>query len=100
MVGYIEGCSTILLMGVAVPLKYLASNDLMVKIMGPIRWPMNYGYSLPSNTKVNSSIGHLATIVLHHPFDSSRSIKPAFLPVIGKPRSLRTSLSCGTVSEE
>jgi integral membrane protein len=36
MVGYIEGCSTILLMGVAVPLKYLASNDLMVKIMGPI----------------------------------------------------------------
>ena len=34
--GYIEGCSTILLMGVAVPLKYLGGNESMVKLLGPI----------------------------------------------------------------
>lgn len=36
ILGYIEGCSTILLMGVAVPLKYLGGNESMVKLLGPI----------------------------------------------------------------
>ena len=36
IVGYIEGCSTILLMGVAMPLKYLGGNEVLVKLLGPI----------------------------------------------------------------
>ena len=36
IVGYIEGCSTILLMGVAMPLKYLGDNEILVKLLGPI----------------------------------------------------------------
>ncbi|MBT6973080.1 MAG: DUF3817 domain-containing protein [Euryarchaeota archaeon] len=36
LVGYIEGTSTLLLMGVAVPFKYIGGNEILVKILGPI----------------------------------------------------------------
>ena len=36
ILGYIEGCSTILLMGIAMPLKYIGGNEILVKILGPI----------------------------------------------------------------
>ena len=36
ILGYVEGCSTLLLMGVAMPLKYLGDNESMVKLLGPI----------------------------------------------------------------
>ena len=34
--GFVEGMSTLLLFGVAMPLKYIGENEIGVKIMGPI----------------------------------------------------------------
>lgn len=36
LVSYLEGISLIILLGVAVPLKYVASNPNMVKAIGPL----------------------------------------------------------------
>lgn len=36
LVSYLEGISLIILLGVAVPLKYVASNPGMVKAIGPL----------------------------------------------------------------
>ena len=36
LAGYLEGISLILLLGVAVPLKYMASNPGMVRTIGPL----------------------------------------------------------------
>jgi integral membrane protein len=36
LVGYLEGISLILLLGVGVPLKYMASDPGMVKTIGPL----------------------------------------------------------------
>jgi integral membrane protein len=36
IIGYLEGISLIILLAVAVPLKYWGANPVMVKIMGPL----------------------------------------------------------------
>ncbi|WP_407429518.1 DUF3817 domain-containing protein [Arcticibacter sp.] len=36
LVSYLEGISLLVLLGVAVPLKYIASDPTMVKIIGPL----------------------------------------------------------------
>lgn len=36
LTGYLEGVSLLLLVGIAVPIKYMGDNPLLVKILGPI----------------------------------------------------------------
>ena len=36
ILGYVEGTSTLALMGIAMPLKYIGGNEILVKILGPI----------------------------------------------------------------
>ena len=36
ILGYLEGTSTLALMGIAMPLKYIGDNEILVKILGPI----------------------------------------------------------------
>ena len=44
LLGYIEATSTILLMFVAMPFKYVGGNEILVKILGPIHGVLFMAY--------------------------------------------------------
>lgn len=85
VVGWAEGVSFLLLLFVAMPLKYLASQPLGVRIVGPIHGALFVGYVglvLFAARRERWDLGRVTTLVVaaflpFGPFLADRALRPA-----------------------